>query len=122
MKKRQKKAPSLYPFVVSTDTYTEDQLKYITKRVALFGSLISIMILATLAFIAFIVVTLGLQLVLDGNRGAVVGISLALWTVVLVCAFISAFVYINLKRVVKHIRQNNYDYDVSKHRKNSKCN
>ncbi|HIT78551.1 MAG TPA: hypothetical protein IAD47_07205 [Candidatus Limihabitans stercoravium] len=122
MKKRQKKAPSLYPFVVPTDNYTESQLKYITKRVALFGSLISIMILATFAFVAFIVVTLGLHLVLDGHRGAVVGISLALWTVVLVCAFISTFVYINLKRVVKHIRQNNYDFDVEKHRKNSKCN
>ena len=115
MKKRTKKAPSLYPFVLPSDRYTDSQLKYITARVALFGTLISVMILATFAFVGFIVVTLGLQLVLIGNKGAVVGISLALWTVVLVCAFVSAFIYVNLKRPVRKMRKSDYDFDVTAH-------
>ncbi|MCM1042840.1 MAG: hypothetical protein NC350_01360 [Corallococcus sp.] len=105
--KRMKKVRKI-PFVNQDEVLTDIQTRNIKFQVGQFGALTSMMILLSLGFCAFVIVSAGFKLVFADNPLIITAISLAIWLLIAVFAAVAVWKYFEIRRSVaffKHVNE-----------------
>lgn len=102
---RRKQKKYVLPYVKKSDNFTPEQLKPVVRKTIVFGTFVSISIMTTIAFIVFIVLSVGLGIVLADNRPLVIFISFVLWLSVVVFFLLSYWKLGEIYRLVRKYRR-----------------
>ncbi len=102
---RRKQKKYVLPYVKKSDNFTPEQLKPVVHKTIVFGTFVSISIMTTIAFIVFIVLSVGLGIVLADNRPLVIFISFVLWLSVVVFFLLSYWKLGEIYRLVRKYRR-----------------
>lgn len=107
VQRKHKQKRYVLPFVKKTDNFTQEQIKPILNKTIFFGFLVSLSIITTIAFVVFVVLAVGIDLILTDNRQLVTFISFALWFAV-VCFFLLSYWKLGeIYRLVRKYRKEN---------------
>lgn len=102
-KHKQKKY--VLPYVKKSDNFTPEQLKPIVRKTIVFGTFVSISIMTTIAFITFVVLSVGMDMILTNNRPMVTFISFVLWLSVVIFFLLSYWKLGEIYRLVRKYRK-----------------
>lgn len=108
---RKRRKVQWIPHTRKDDTFDEQQRLVLINTTALFGTMLTFCILSALALIAFVIVTVGLELVVFDSREILLAITFAIWVVLAVFAVIAAMSYYKIAKHVSAFRKANKEQD-----------